>query len=179
MQVLNVLDGKLIWSEEPDNFLGFIFLGDFTGQVEAAGAGVVTWRETLTPAARQRIVEVFRVPLMDNYASGECIFLTNSCPGAHVNADWAILEVVDENYQPVPPGQLGHKVLMTNLANTVQPFIRYEIGDRIAMATESFGCGNRMPRIEKIVGRAADFFWVQTPTGFRPLTAYPFQHAFD
>lgn len=143
---------------------------------------VVTWSETLTPPARRRIVEAFRVPLLDNYASGECMFLTNGCPaaaGAHVNADWAILEVVDENYQPVAPGRLGHKVLMTNLANTVQPFIRYEIGDRIMMATEPCGCGNRMPRIEKIVGRAADFFWVQTPTGFRPLTAYPFQHAFD
>jgi len=143
---------------------------------------VVTWSETLTPAARQRITEAFRVPLMDNYASGECMFLTNGCPaapGAHVNADWAILEVVDENHKPVPPGQLGHTVLMTNLANTVQPFIRYEIGDRIKMATEPCGCGNRMPRIEKIVGRVADFFWVQTSGGFRPLTAYPFQHAFD
>jgi phenylacetate-CoA ligase len=143
---------------------------------------VVTWSETLTPPARRRITDAFRVPLMDNYASGECMFLTNGCPaapGAHVNADWAILEVVDENYRPVPPGQLGHKVLMTNLANTVQPFIRYEIGDRIVMATEPCGCGNRMPRIEKVVGRAADFFWVHTATGFRPLTAYPFQHAFD
>lgn len=143
---------------------------------------VVTWSETLTAPARRRITEAFRVPLMDNYASGECMFLTNGCPskpGAHVNADWAILEVVDENNQPVPPGQLGHKVLMTNLANTVQPFIRYEIGDRLVMATEPCGCGNRMPRIEKIVGRAADFFWVRTATGFRPLTAYPFQHAFD
>lgn len=143
---------------------------------------VVTWSETLTPPARHRISETFRVPLMDNYASGECMFLTNGCPsapGAHVNADWAILEVVDENHRPVPPGHLGHKVLMTNLANTVQPFIRYEIDDRIKMATEPCGCGNRMPRIEKIVGRTADFFWVQTFAGFRPLTAYPFQHAFD
>ncbi len=143
---------------------------------------VVTWSETLTSAARRRITEAFRVPLMDNYASGECMFLTNGCPsatGAHVNADWAILEVVDENYQPVVPGRLGNKVLLTNLANTVQPFIRYEIGDRLIMATEPCGCGNRMPRIEKIVGRVADFFWVRTSTGYRPLTAYPFQHAFD
>ncbi|MDB6004079.1 MAG: coenzyme synthetase [Prosthecobacter sp.] len=143
---------------------------------------VVTWSETLTPPARRRIGEAFRVPVMDNYASGECMFLTNGCPsgpGAHVNADWAILEVVDENNLPVPPGQPGHKVLLTNLANTVQPFIRYEIGDRLIMATEPCGCGNRMPRIEKIVGRAADFFWVSTSTGYRPLTAYPFQHAFD
>lgn len=143
---------------------------------------VVTWSETLTEPARRRIAEAFRVPVMDNYAMGECMFLTNGCPtasGSHVNADWVILEVVDEQYQPVPPGQLGHKVLLTNLANTVQPFIRYEIGDRLVMATEPCGCGNHLPRIEKLLGRAADFFWVRTPTGFRPLTAYPFQHAFD
>ena len=143
---------------------------------------VVTWSETLTPKARSRISAAFHVPVMDNYASGECMFMTNGCPtatGAHVNADWVILEVVDEQNRPVPPGQLGHKVLMTNLANTVQPFIRYEIGDRLVMATEPCGCGSLLPRIETIIGRAADFFWVKTASGYRPLTAYPFQHAFD
>ena len=143
---------------------------------------VVTWSETLTAAARRRITEAFRVPLMDNYAAGECMFLTNGCQsgvGSHINADWAILEVVDQDYQPVRPGQLGSKVLLTNLANTVQPFIRYEIGDRLRLATTPCTCGNRMPRIEQIVGRIADFFWVHTATGYRTLTAYPFQHAFD
>jgi len=143
---------------------------------------VVTSSENLTPKARGRINAAFRTPVMDNYASGECIFMTNGCPtltGAHINADWVILEVVDENNRPVPPGQMGHKVLMTNLANTVQPFIRYEINDRLAMATEPCGCGNRLPRIETIHGRAADFFWVATSSGYRPLTTYPFLHAFD
>ena len=143
---------------------------------------VVTWSETLTPKARGRIHAAFRTPVMDNYASGECLFMTNGCStstGAHINADWVILEVVDENNRPVPPGQMGHKVLMTNLANTVQPFIRYEISDRLVMATEPCGCGNRLPRIETIMGRAADFFWVATSSGYRPLTTYPFQHAFD
>jgi phenylacetate-CoA ligase len=143
---------------------------------------IVTWSETLTAAARCRISVAFRVPLMDHYASGECMFLSNGCPagpGAHVNADWAILEVVDENHQPVPPGVLGSKVLLTNLANSVQPFIRYEIGDQVMMATEPCGCGNGLPRIEKIVGRTADFFWVRSASGYRTLTAYPFQHAFD
>ncbi|MDI1315337.1 hypothetical protein [Prosthecobacter sp.] len=142
----------------------------------------VTWSETLTLKARSRISAAFQAPVMDNYACGECMFMTNGCPtgtGAHVNADWIILEVVDEQNRPVPPGQLGHKVLMTNLANTVQPFIRYEIGDRLVMATEPCGCGNKLPRIETIIGRAADFFWVKSTSGYRPLTAYPFQHAFD
>ena len=88
---------------------------------------VVIWSETLTAPARRKITEAFRVPVMDNDAAGECMFLTNGCPcapGAHLNVDRAILDVVDKNYQPVPQGNLGDKVLLTNLANTVQPFFR-------------------------------------------------------
>lgn len=138
--------------------------------------------ETLTDQARKRITAAFGVPVLDNYASGECIFLTNGCHtdvGAHVNADWAILEVVDEANRPVPPGQPGQKVLLTNLANTAQPFIRYEIGDRVVMATGPCHCGNLLPRVERVDGRSADFFWVRAGSGYRPLLTYPFQHAFE
>src|SRR5262249_51785809 len=57
---------------------------------------VVNNSEQLTGRARARVAEGFGVPVLDNYATGECPFLTNGCPadpGAHVNADWAILEV--------------------------------------------------------------------------------------
>ncbi|MFL5331361.1 MAG: phenylacetate--CoA ligase family protein [Gemmataceae bacterium] len=138
--------------------------------------------ENLSENARERLISTFHAPVMNNYACGECVFLTNGCPklpGAHVNADWAILEIVDDQYRPVPYGQLGTKVLVTNLANRVQPFIRYEVGDRVAMATEACGCGNRLPRVGQILGRSADIFWVKTPSGYRPLTTFPFQHALE
>jgi phenylacetate-CoA ligase len=143
---------------------------------------VTTTSETLTSGARQRIAAAFAAPVLDSYACGECLFLTNGChthPGGHVNADWAILEVVDADNRPVPPGQPGQKVLLTNLANAVQPFIRYEIGDRLVMATAPCRCGNRLPRFERVDGRSADFFWVRAGAGYRPLLAYPFQHALE
>ncbi len=118
--------------------------------------------EQLTARARRRVQEAFGIPLPDHYATGECLLLTNGCPthgGSHVNADWAVFEVVDENYQPVPPGQMGKKILVTHLANTVQPFIRYEVGDQLAMATEQCNCGSRLPRIGHIEGRIAEVFW--------------------
>lgn len=87
--------------------------------------------------------------------------------------------MVDEAGRPVPPGEPGHKVLLTNLANTVQPFIRYEVGDSVVMATSPCRCGNRLPRIERVEGRAADYFWVRAGAGYRPLLMYPFQHAFE
>ena len=143
---------------------------------------VVPNSEMLTGAARARIAAAFRVPVLDTYACGECLFLGNGCPtdtGTHVNADWAVVEVVDEQGRAVPPGTLGHKVLLTNLANLTQPLVRYEVGDRLRMATTPCRCGSRLPRIEQVVGRAADVFWVRSGDGYRPLSAYPFQHALE
>jgi len=83
---------------------------------------VVNNSEALTDRAKARIESALGQHVMNNYATGECPFLSNGCPtddGAHVNADWAILEVVDDDYRPVPDGTPGAKVLITNLANTV------------------------------------------------------------
>lgn len=120
--------------------------------------------EQLLPRARARIESAFGVPVLDHYGTGECLLLAEACQtqgGMHVNADWVVLEVVDDQYRPVPAGELGTKVLVTNLANRVQPFIRYEVGDRVAMAREACNCGNRLPRIERIEGRSADLYWVE------------------
>lgn len=143
---------------------------------------VVTNSEMLTAQARDRIRGAFRVPVLDNYAAGECLFLGNGCRtdcGIHVNADWCVVEVVDEDNNPVPPGELGSKVLLTNLANTTQPFIRYEIGDRVRMATEPCRCGSTLPRVREVVGRVSEVFWVRSDTGYRVLPSNPFQHAFE
>jgi len=41
-------------------------------------------------------------------------------------------------------------VLLTNLANLVQPLVRYEIGDIVTMATEPCDCGNHLPLIARV-----------------------------
>ncbi len=146
---------------------------------------IVNNSEMLTDRARTRIERAFGLHVMDNYATGECSFLSNGCPtngGAHVNADWAILEVVDDHYRPVPPGTQGKKVLITNLANRVQPFIRYEVGDLVTMVPEvgqPCRCGSRLPRIARIDGRSSDCFWVRNGTGYRKLLSSVFKQAFD
>jgi hypothetical protein len=64
---------------------------------------VVNNSEVLTARARARVERAFGLRVMDNYATGECPILSNGCPtdlGAHVNADWAILEV---GRRAVPP----------------------------------------------------------------------------
>jgi phenylacetate-coenzyme A ligase PaaK-like adenylate-forming protein len=143
---------------------------------------VVNNSEALTNRAKARIQSAFGLHVMNNYATGECTFLSNGCPtddGAHVNADWAIMEVVDDDYRPVPDGTPGQKVLITNLANGVQPFIRYEVGDVVTMADTPCRCGSRLPRIARVEGRAADVFWVGTGSRSRRMINLVFGHAFE
>jgi phenylacetate-CoA ligase len=141
---------------------------------------VVNISERLIPQAREHYQKIFGAPVLDDYAMGECMFLTNGCVetgGMHVNADWALLEVVDENNQPVPAGEKGAKVLVTNLANHVQPIIRYEVGDIVVMAGEHCHCGNNMPLIERVEGRDSDIFYIETNEGKRPLQPTVFELA--
>jgi phenylacetate-coenzyme A ligase PaaK-like adenylate-forming protein len=145
-------------------------------------AQIVNNSEVLTEKARARIENAFGLHVMNNYATGECPFLTNGCPtddGAHVNSDWSVLEVVDDQNRPVPPGTAGKKVLITNLANRVQPIIRYEIGDLVTMAKESCRCGSKLPRVERIEGRSADTFWIRDGSQYRQLINSVFKNAFD
>jgi len=143
---------------------------------------VVANSEMLSPNARDRIADAFDAPVLDNYACGECLFLTNGCvthPGAHVNADWSVLEIVDADNHPAPAGTLGAKAFITNLANYTQPLIRYEVRDLLAYATDPCECGSRLPRLDQIVGRSADVFKMSIDGQDRVLPAYPFQHAFE
>ncbi len=138
--------------------------------------------EMLTERARARIEAAFGVPVLDNYALGECPFLSNGCPagaGAHVNADWAILEVVDDAYQPVLPGKPGQKVLITNLANQVQPILRYEVGDIVTLADEPCRCGSRLPKIAQIAGRASEVFWFWNGSDYEEVLGTVVKNACD
>ena len=81
---------------------------------------------------------------------------------------------------PSRRAQLGKKILVTNLANTVQPFIRYEVGDQVSVAEGECRCGSRLPRVAHVEGRAAEIFWVsrrQRPSN-GPRLALPQRHRF-
>jgi phenylacetate-CoA ligase len=141
---------------------------------------VVNIAEPIMPPARIHYSKLFGAPVLDNYAMGECLFLTNCCPtsgGMHVNADWAMMEVVDKDNRPVPAGEKGKKVLVTNLANYLQPLIRYEIGDIVTMAAEHCNCGSNLPLVESIEGRASEMFEVETKHGTHLLQPMIIQNA--
>ncbi|MFC5753132.1 hypothetical protein [Actinomadura rugatobispora] len=108
-----------------------------------------------------------------SWAANECPFLSYGCTAGwlHVNADWAVVEPVDEHYRPVPPGEPSHTVLLTNLANHLQPILRYDLGDAVVVRPDPCPCGNPGPAL-RVQGRAADLLTFPGPNG-APVTLAP------
>lgn len=131
--------------------------------------------EGLPAEERRRIADAFGATVGNSYAATECPFLSFSCRSGwlHVNSDWAILEPVDSDHRPVPPGQQSHTVLLTNLANRVQPILRYDLGDSVLARRDRCPCGNPLPAIQ-VQGRAADILTFPAaqgaPVRITPLT---------
>lgn len=127
------------------------------GRLRIAPHCVMTGGEMLSPAVRQRVQQVFGAQVRSSYGASEFLPLAWECSHGHlhVNEDWVLLEPVDEHHRPVPNGERPHTVLLTNLANLVQPLIRYDIGDRVTFTGERCACGSALPVIE-VEGRADD-----------------------
>ncbi|PVZ10918.1 phenylacetate--CoA ligase family protein [Actinomycetospora cinnamomea] len=105
--------------------------------------------EALTPTVRRRAERVFGAVVVDTYNASEATPLSLPCRRGrmHVNADWFVVEPVDAEGAPVPDGQRSETVLVTNLANHVQPIIRYELGDSVVVGAEPCPCGSPLPTI--------------------------------
>jgi phenylacetate-CoA ligase len=171
---------------QPEGVIGYPSVVEALAREQLAGrlsilrnrpvGAVVTLSEPLLPSARRSIAEAFDVPVDDFYATGECMYIARSCPhgtALHVASDMALLEVVDQGGRPVPPGTFGHKVLLTNLENFVQPFIRYEVSDVVAWEEAACACGSPFPRLKSVSGRTDDILHVAGEQG-RSETIHPY-----
>lgn len=122
--------------------------------------------ETLPREVAQSATEVFGCPVRQAYAASEALVMAISCDAGwmHVNADWVVLEPVDAELRPTPPGEASHTVLLTNLANRVQPIIRYDVGDSVQLRVDRCPCGNPLPAI-RVQGRCDDVLHLRASTG--------------
>lgn len=105
--------------------------------------------EPLLPGALRRAERLFGAVVVQTYNASEVTPLSLPCRlgRMHVNSDWFIVEPVDADGDPVSPGERSDTVLVTNLANHVQPLIRYELGDSVVVAPEPCPCGSPLPTI--------------------------------
>jgi len=129
--------------------------------------------ESLSASTRECITRGLGCPVSQSYGASEFLSLASECQHGrlHLNTDWAILQPVDAQHRPVPVGETGFTTLLTNLANRVQPLIRYDLGDRVRFAPEACECGSALPVIE-VQGRVDDLLELDDPLG-RPVSLLP------
>ena len=143
------------------------------GTLSFAPKEIWTGGETLGIAARKRVEQTLGCSVRNSYGASEFMSMGWECSQGkmHANTDWVILEPVDEKGQPVPEGQPSYTTLLTNLANHVQPLIRYDLGDQLTVFPMRCDCGSPLPLIE-VRGRRDDAL-VMTGRQGQPVTLLP------
>lgn len=115
--------------------------------------------ESLEENPRALIASVLSTDVLDILGLVETGDIAWECPsheGYHLNCDAVLMEFLDENQRPVPPGRPG-RMICTSLYSHTMPLIRYDAGDICVPSDRSCSCGRTLPLIESIRGRANDF----------------------
>jgi len=110
--------------------------------------------EQLTEYAYKMMKDAFNCTIANSFCStegGEVAF-NCTCSNMHLNDDWIIIEPVDSNNQPVTDQTMSAGVLVTNLADYLQPIIRYHVEDSIIIEDGQCPCGSKLP-IVRLLGR--------------------------
>jgi putative adenylate-forming enzyme len=137
------------------------------GRLRISLTTMSTSSELRTPYMTERLVEAFGVHPFDIYATTEGLWGMD-CErheGTHLFEDVTLVENVDAENDPVPPGEPGAKLLVTFLHNLVQPIIRLEVSDVLAVDPEPCPCGRTLIRTRAIEGRDDDVLRLPARSG--------------
>ena len=148
------------------------------GRLQLSPQMLVTVAELRTPAMTQRLQDAFGVRPFDVYGSTEGLF-GSECEhhqGIHLFEDTTLVENVDADGQPVPAGQPGARLLVTNLYNLVQPLLRLEVTDLVTLDPDPCPCGRSLVRASTIHGRSDDVLSLAARDGGR-VAVHPLQFA--
>jgi len=138
------------------------------GELQIAPELIATSGEVLTAEMKERVTAAFgRVPF-DYYGASEAPFIAADCDrhtGLHVFEDNVQIEVVDDEYRPMPVGEAGSRLLITSFVNRTQPLIRYELNDLLTISPDSCPCGRPFPLLQSVGGRSDDVLELPAATG--------------
>jgi phenylacetate-CoA ligase len=151
------------------------FAIEHPGLLKWQAESAVTAAEGLLPGQRDLLQQSLAREVFQSYGSREFMLIGMECSrhvGYHISSDNLLVEVVDEKGQPAPPGTTG-RILVTDLHNAANPFIRYEINDLGALSGEPCDCGLPFPMLARVDGRIQEA--ISLPDG-RRLTALFIPH---
>ena len=118
----------------------------------------------------KKIIEAWDIKLYSTYASTEMQTAFTECnefKGGHSQPELIILEMLDENDQPVAAGQPG-EVTITTLGVEGMPLLRYKTGDICLHFDEPCTCGRTSKRLSSVVGRKKQMIKYKGTTLYPP-----------
>ncbi len=118
----------------------------------------------------KKIREAWDIKLYSTYASTEMQTAFTECgefKGGHSHPELIVLEMLDENDQPVATGQPG-EVTITTLGVEGMPLLRYKTGDICFYFDEQCACGRTSKRLSSIVGRKKQMIKYKGTTLYPP-----------
>jgi len=117
-----------------------------------------------------RITEAWNIKLYSTYASTEMQTAFTECEasnGGHLQPELLIVELLDENNQPVKAGEPG-EVTITTLGVEGMPLLRYKTGDICLFDETPCACGRTTLRLSPIVGRKKQMIKYKGTTLYPP-----------
>ena len=141
--------------------IGRLARASLAGDLKIRPCRVSTNSEPLLGEDREAIVKAWGAPLHNLWGSTEIGVQAVGCghgDGLHICEDEVILERVDGTGAPVAPDEPAVRTLATGLTNRTFPFVRYDLGDEIALISEPCPCGSAFARVADISGRRDDDF---------------------
>ena len=117
----------------------------------------------------KKITEEWDIQLFSTYASTEMQTAFTECTagkGGHHQPELVIVELLDEDDQPVPPNTPG-EVTITTLGVEGMPLLRYKTGDICTYIDEPCTCGRTSLRLSPLIGRKKQMI------KFKGTTLYP------
>jgi phenylacetate-coenzyme A ligase PaaK-like adenylate-forming protein len=148
------------------------------GRLRVSPQMLVTIAELRTPEMTRRLQEAFGVHPFDAYGCTEGLWGAE-CEhhqGIHLFEDSTLVENVDADGHPVPAGEPGARLLVTNLSNLVQPLLRLEVTDLVTLDPDPCPCGRTLVRVSTIHGRSDDVLSLPAGDGGR-IAVHPLQFA--
>lgn len=102
-----------------------------------------------------KINELWDIELFSTYASTEMSTAFTECEfhnGNHEQPNLIYTEILNNEGQPVKPGEIG-ELVVTPLGVQTMPLIRFATGDMVKELPGDCDCGNTSKRISSVVGR--------------------------
>jgi len=140
------------------------------GRLRISPATMRSVAEALSPDVRELARVAWNIQLINGYSSTEVPGIASEClahEGLHLSEDTLILEIVDDDLQPVLPGRPGSKALITSFLKNTIPIIRYEFSDILTAIEGPCACGCQFRRIKDVEGRREEMLYTLTSDGKR------------